>query len=67
MSDFDILFPIPGNRRNADDMGLPSRVKIAGNAPSLDEVAALRDRAALAIGPNKVSEIDAITKDLKLL
>lgn len=26
MSDFEVLFPIPDNRRNSDDMGMPSPV-----------------------------------------
>lgn len=26
MSDFEVLFPIPENRRNSDDMGMPSPV-----------------------------------------
>lgn len=26
-SDFEILFPMPENRRNADDMGMPSPIK----------------------------------------
>lgn len=63
MSDFDILFPVPENRRNADDMGMPSPVK--ETRPELiDELRAL---AAYLRGEDKPYSADAVDRAVAAL